>query len=264
MRRGTGVVLLLLALGMLAIGLWRPASPQPEGADAAVAVPKPDRIVLRSDPSPASGAKPVDQAAEVAAVDTAEPAAPPQPRVPLSPAEEGLFAWADATAMSVIRCRLDQFPEGFELEKDDVVSGDILTRMVTPNEVGKPNSTVHLGDHGYVESRSGAYVGTIGECTITVQDEPIQLNISPEQLASLAEQINEEKAVVLDDVDDTMHPIQVALDAPDLSPEARAWLVAKLATIEAEALDVQATPRTGAALEDALQKSNALLVPAEE
>ena len=261
MRRGVGVGLLVLVLGMLAIGLSRPA-PAPPVGDVVLPIPKSERVVLRSGPAGSAAEPTIDEPMPVEGME--DDAEPSSPRVPTSPAEEGLFAWADATGMAVIRCPLAQLPEGFEPLDDDVVTDGTVSRMVSPNDTpGWSAGIVHLGERGYVESHRGAFVGAVGECRITLEDEPIQIRFTPEQLAALAASVNEEHSTVLDDVEDTMHPLQVALETPGLSPPARAWLTAKLAATEADAADVEAAPLSVEAREKQFRAVNAVTEPTE-
>lgn len=195
-------------------------------------------------PSARSEGSPQEQPVDEAASDRPPPA---------SPAEEGLFALADASGKSVVRCPLEDFPDGFQPLADDVVVDGTVTRMVTPNTDDGPGPfTVYTGDTPFMMITTGAFPGTIGSCAITPAGENFGMQVTPEVFEQLGEDIDDARLDTLDDADDDMHPAQVALDDPDLSDGARAWLHDQLDAVMSEGEAVLERPTTNAEVLEAM------------
>ncbi len=233
-KRITGAVAIsILVLSAVLVGLFwsvggersgpsptSPESPSPEGSDSR-------RVTSLSTPS-ASDAPSTTEPKANPAPDDAEPTEESDRPPPASPEEEGLFALADASGESVVRCPLDAFPEGFRPAVDDVVVDGVLTRMITPNQGDDPEFTVFPEEPPFMLTTTGAFPGTIGTCSISPGGDDFALLFSPEQAANLGNDVDDVALDALDDADDDMHPAQVALDDPALSDGARAWLQARL------------------------------------
>jgi len=152
---------------------------------------------------------------------------------PSSPAEEGLYALADAAGEAVIRCDLSGVDVPDNLFDNAVLEDDQLTMGVPPNDgSGTEGIKAFLGPDGQGVSvhYSDAFVGGIGGCRVQPMKikMPSAAPLKVEDLGVTLDEVAEQIEVKLDDVDEEMNPIQVALETPGLSDGARAWLEDRL------------------------------------
>ena len=167
---------------------------------------------------------------------------------PISPAEEGLFALADASGRTVARCAIADYPEGttFSDGDDQVVTDQFVTFLVDPSSDG-PGFLMSINPP-YLQQISDAEIGGMGRCTIS-EFEPGELTVSAPDIASIdfearAEEKNVQTEQVIKDVEEEMLPEQVALDTPGLSPAARQWLLERITDREDKALEEEERPAT--------------------
>jgi hypothetical protein len=222
----------VLALGLLAlIALLLPGGPEADPPEATASdqteAPAVRRVTKPDAPTPADRPAEDERIASTPTEGPDEERAPERPP-PESPEEEGLFALADASGESVVRCPIDAFPDGFEPAPDDVVVDGVLTRMVRANTGDGPELTMFTDDPPFMLTTTGAFPGRIGTCSITPAAEGFTLEMSPDVAAGVGADVDDARLAAMDDADDEMHPAQVALDDPELSDAAKAWLQARL------------------------------------